>query len=148
MFERIEGIQIMAGKGKKAAASSQSWITRQVSRRRSSNNSFYELRKELLPGLPNNVTLMHIASKLPWGVCQALTKTSNDWRLVIQSCLVHNAAIRQGATKKYFLNQCHRSTHCAFVRRIRPLDYRSRVCFRKMCFLFIRLVRNAGLLFP
>lgn len=52
------------------------------------------LSEELLPGIPNDVSLDEIATKLPWRDIALLSSLSPSWQRVIESQLVYNARIR------------------------------------------------------
>ncbi|CAM6106605.1 unnamed protein product [Calypogeia fissa] len=52
--------------------------------------------EELIPGLPNEVSIEHIASKVPWGKLFSLNRS---WRRAITSGQVHEARVRTNSTQ-------------------------------------------------
>lgn len=52
--------------------------------------------EELIPGLPNEVTIEHISTKVPWGKLFSLNKS---WRHAITSGQVHEARVRTSSSQ-------------------------------------------------
>ncbi|KAL3679951.1 hypothetical protein R1sor_022907 [Riccia sorocarpa] len=52
--------------------------------------------EELLPGLPDALTIEHISTRVPWGKLYALSKT---WRHAIRSGQVYEARVRSNASR-------------------------------------------------
>ncbi|CAM6086757.1 unnamed protein product [Calypogeia fissa] len=60
----------------------------------------YEGIKDVLPGLPNDVTFCHITTKLPWQtIVFELSGVNWDWQKAIRSRLVYNARVASGSTE-------------------------------------------------
>ncbi|CAM6127917.1 unnamed protein product [Calypogeia fissa] len=59
--------------------------------------------EELIPGLPTDLTLQQIATKLSWGDIQVLSSVSLGWRRVIQSRQVYNARVTCNSNKSSFV---------------------------------------------
>lgn len=57
-----------------------------------------EVEQQLLPGIPNELTLDHIASKLSWRAIHTLPSVSRAWQLAIQNRQVYNARVRFNST--------------------------------------------------
>ncbi|CAM6092308.1 unnamed protein product [Calypogeia fissa] len=56
--------------------------------------------KDVLPGLPNDVTFCHITTKLSWQtIAFELSGVSRDWQKAIRSRLVYNARVASGSTE-------------------------------------------------
>lgn len=55
----------------------------------------------LLPGLPDHLTVEHIATKIPWRSVQALSCVSSVWCHAIRTREVHRARVRWQSTEEF-----------------------------------------------
>ncbi|CAM6102596.1 unnamed protein product [Calypogeia fissa] len=53
--------------------------------------------EQLIPGIPNEITLDHITPKLPWREFYHLSGVSTGWLRAIRGRHVHNARVRSGS---------------------------------------------------
>ncbi|CAM6120032.1 unnamed protein product [Calypogeia fissa] len=68
-----------------------------------------EQEQQLLPGIPDEVTLKRISPKVPWKDLQILSAVSRGWRQSIQSRLVYDSRVRASSTETLVL---HSRDHC------------------------------------
>lgn len=54
---------------------------------------------ELLPGIPDDVTLFDIATRLPWRTFHGLSSVGRRWQLVIESHEVRTARVHAHSTE-------------------------------------------------
>ncbi|CAM6120784.1 unnamed protein product [Calypogeia fissa] len=59
--------------------------------------------EELIPGIPNEVTLDHIVTKIPWRVFHILSSVSPVWLHAIRSRQVHDARVRSHSAETLIL---------------------------------------------
>ncbi|CAM6083875.1 unnamed protein product [Calypogeia fissa] len=58
-----------------------------------------ELNRQLLPGLHDEITLVHIVPKLPWWAFYVLACVCRSWKRVVRSGKVHDARIDSSSTE-------------------------------------------------
>jgi hypothetical protein len=56
-------------------------------------------KHSLLPGVPDEITLNHILTKLPWRTVYALASLGRAWRSALRSGDVHDARVRANSTQ-------------------------------------------------
>lgn len=56
-------------------------------------------KQSLLPGVPDEITLNHILTKLPWRNVYGLASLGRAWRLALRSRDVHDARVRANSTQ-------------------------------------------------
>ncbi|CAM6127920.1 unnamed protein product [Calypogeia fissa] len=57
----------------------------------------------LIPGIPNDITLQQVATKLPWRDIQVLSSVSRAWRQAVQSRQVYNARAVCNSNESFIL---------------------------------------------
>ncbi|CAM6081648.1 unnamed protein product [Calypogeia fissa] len=62
-----------------------------------------EGNRQLLPGIPDAITLDHIVPKLPWWACHLLACVSWSWKRVVRIGEVYDAGIRSSLTETLVL---------------------------------------------
>ncbi|CAM6120042.1 unnamed protein product [Calypogeia fissa] len=66
-----------------------------------------EQEQQLLPGIPDEVTLKRISPKVPWKDLHILSGVSRGWRQSIQSRLVYDSRIRASSTDTLVVHSHH-----------------------------------------
>ncbi|CAM6087930.1 unnamed protein product [Calypogeia fissa] len=104
------------------------------------SSSFTE--QQLLPGIPDQITISHITPKLPWRTINILSSVSYSWRQAIHSREVYRSRVSSNSTETLLvINHRHTQDGSALslysikdnaVHRLPPIPRR-------------RLVRNPGL---
>lgn len=56
---------------------------------------------QLLPGVPDEITLDHITSKVPWSVCCVLSSVTRGWRHAVRTRQVYDARVRAHSTEAH-----------------------------------------------
>ncbi|CAM6100629.1 unnamed protein product [Calypogeia fissa] len=71
--------------------------------------------EELIPGIPNEITLDHIVTKIPWRVFHILSSVSPVWLHAIRSRQVHDARVRSHSAETLILINRELDSNCASI---------------------------------
>lgn len=79
---------------------------------------------QLLPGLPTELTLHQIVSKLPWSSFTVLSSVSRGWLAAIESRQIFHARVRSHSTETFVV------IHSVWSGVISLYSTRSKLCYR------------------
>lgn len=84
--------------------------------------------EQLLPGIPNDITLDHICPKLPWRAFRILSPVSRAWRKQIQDYELYDARVRSHSTERFVV--LSHSARSGGFHAISLYSTRGKACYR------------------